>query len=165
MTVVSIRAAEPEDVSAIRRVARDSWHAAYDAILGPETVEETVEEWYDRDRLTASVDSPDQPFYLASREGTVVGFLHAVPRPDSDDTYQLNRIYLDPDHWREGIGSRLLDRLLGDLQSRAVGRLRLVVLADNEAGRAFYEARGFERVGRQEKTALDAPEYVYVRDV
>ncbi|MFC7046016.1 hypothetical protein ACFQH6_11850 [Halobacteriaceae archaeon GCM10025711] len=41
------------DAEAIQRVARDSWHAAYDAVLGAERVDETVSSWYDPERLVA----------------------------------------------------------------------------------------------------------------
>ncbi|WP_313694878.1 hypothetical protein [Halorarum halobium] len=43
--------------------------------------------------------------------------------------------------------------MLGELARRFVGdrdRISAVVLADNEVGRAFYDARGFSVVGERE---------------
>lgn len=165
MTEPLIRSADRDDIPEIRRVARESWHAAYDAILGRDTVESTVREWYAPDRLAGSIGDPGQPFYVALRGDDVIGFVHAVPHYDSDATYQLNRLYLHPDHWRDGIGSRLLARLFEELRARGVDRLRLIVLTENEGGRSFYEAEGFEHVGRREETLFEEREEIYVREI
>ena len=165
MTELRIRSADRDDVSDVRRVARESWHAAYDPIIGPETVESTVSRWYAPDRLAGDVRDPGQPFYVALCDDGVIGFVHAVPRHGDGNTYQLNRIYLDPSHWREGVGSRLLDRLFEELRARGADRVRLIVLSGNDGGRAFYEAKGFEHVGRREETIFDACEEIYVREV
>jgi hypothetical protein len=44
MDDVTIREATHDDVAAIQRVAHESWHAAYDDILGTGTVESVVED-------------------------------------------------------------------------------------------------------------------------
>jgi GNAT superfamily N-acetyltransferase len=52
---VTVREASVEDLAAVRRVARGAWHAAYDELLGRETVEATVDDWYARDALVEAV--------------------------------------------------------------------------------------------------------------
>ena len=62
-------AAAVDDAAAIQAVARDSWHAAYDDVLGPERVDDTVSSWYDPERLvTDDVEQADRPFYVAIDE-------------------------------------------------------------------------------------------------
>jgi len=175
MNNVRIRSALPSDASAVRSVARESWRAAYDGILDAETIECKVDEWYAVEELAESIDRSDGAFLVAEdrtleRDAEhgfepLVGFLQSVPAPedDSGDTYVLARIYVLPDHWGEGIGTRLLDQAVGAIRERGAETLRLGVFADNDAAVGFYEARGFERV--REKPSELGDEYVYVREL
>ncbi|WP_458184918.1 N-acetyltransferase family protein [Haladaptatus sp. NG-WS-4] len=157
-----IRRAEPDDATAIQRVARDSWHAAYDEIIGADTVDETIEEWYDPDGLRDSTTHADHEVFVAERpEGTVVGFVHAAPFSDEVDTYLLVRIYVVSEEWGSGLGTRLLDCVEERLRERSIERLRLNVFAENEVGVGFYESRGFERVDERAEGGFGVREFVY----
>lgn len=57
----------------------------------------------------------------------------------TDGEAQLRTLYVQPDHWGRGIGTRLLEV--------GIERLKLETFVDNEAGRSCYEARGFTRIG------------------
>ena len=65
----------------------------------------------------------------------------------------LGALYVDPDWWGAGVGTRLLAAVTAALRERGVDRVEARVLAANEVGRAFYEARGFEPV-REATTTL-----------
>ncbi|WP_232687194.1 GNAT family N-acetyltransferase [Halobacterium zhouii] len=143
MENVELRPAEESDVDAITEVARAAWHAAYDDVLGPDTVEDTVDDWYHEAEIRGVVDGPC--FLVAESEG-VIGFAHASELADKQGVAELYRLYVHPDHWGDGVGSALLDRVEGSLRERGVERLQTVVIAANEVGRSFYEDRGFEPV-------------------
>lgn len=163
---MQIRPAETDDVHAVQRVARDSWHAVYDSALGAETVDETVDSWYDPDRLvTDDVEPGDRPFFVAVDDGTVVGFAEAVPDDTDDRVAHLYRIYVDPDHWGQGVGGSLLDRVETVLEARGFERLRLSVLAENDVGIGFYEANGFDRVSTTHDDDLGVDEHEYAKDL
>lgn len=175
----TIREATTDDAEDIRQVARESWHAAYDDIVGAERVESVVDSWYDRDRLEQSVAREDGRFLVAeietdheasieggtasSGDGQIVGFAQAV-LGDEDEAAELPRIYVHPDHWGGGIGSELLDRIETWLRERRAERLRLVVLADNEVGNAFYEKCGYRTVGSRESEFEGETYADYVRE-
>lgn len=145
---VTLRRARPDDAEAIQRVGRASWHAAYDDILGPETVDERIDEWWDRDGLRDS--ATDETVMLVADAGErLVGVVHLAP--DEEATWVLARLYVRPERWGAGIGTALLDRGVERLPDDAE-RLRLVVLADNDVGVSFYESCGFEHVGEREST-------------
>jgi len=144
---VDIRAAVPDDAPAIRRVARAAWRAAYGDIVAEATIEAAIDSWYDVAGLRESVDRADARFLVAERGGEVVGFGQAlVAEPTARAGAELARLYVHPDHWDEGVGSALLARLEDWLRERGVDRVRLAVLADNDAANAFYESRGYRRV-------------------
>jgi GNAT superfamily N-acetyltransferase len=68
---------------------------------------------------------------------------------------RLRHVYVDPDHFRRGIGSRLLDRVQDEFRRRTHHEeLRAGVALHAED---FYVANGYEITGRA--TAWDGSEY------
>ena len=185
----SVRPATPAEAAAISAIARESWHAAYDSFLGRETVDTVIDEWYDPESLTGSVETArsreDVVFLVAAigerpstgalnevdatgmasgdvdEIGQLVGFAHAGPDTSGTDRAVLSRIYVRPDRWGDGIGGSLLERVETTLATH-FETLRLVVFADNEVGIGFYESTGFDRVDtRVSDLDDDLDEYVY----
>jgi ribosomal protein S18 acetylase RimI-like enzyme len=166
MTVdATIRAATADDTVAIQRVARESWHAAYDSILGPERVTDVVDSWFAPDRLlTDDIGPENRPFFVAVVDGSVVGFVEAV-LADATPTAQLYRIYVAPDSWGVGIGTALLDRVEAVLRDRDMERLELSVFAANDGAVQFYESSGFERIGTAHDEKFDVERYEYAKEL
>lgn len=165
----TVRYAVPDDATAIREIARKSWHAAYDPILGEETVTETIDQWYARDDLEAAIvearDREDAVFLIAEEADEPVGFAHAGPHRERPAVASLNRLYVRPDRWGEGIGTALLERAQDYLREE-YDRLWLAVLADNEVGVSFYDSAGFERIGTQDSDLNpEVEEYVYEKSL
>lgn len=146
MPTPTIRPARADDSTEIRRVGRESWHAAYDDVLGAGTVDETIDQWYVPERLRESISRPNHGFFVAERD-------------------ELVRIYVVPDEWGTGLGTRLLHRAERRARELEAERLRLVVIADNDIGVGFYESRGFERIEDRGNAALGVREYVYEKEV
>jgi GNAT superfamily N-acetyltransferase len=101
------------------------------------------------DSSPAAANSPP-----AGADTGVVGFAHAVWDADRTESFvpaddaELRALYVRPDDWGDGVGSALLSHV--ERASPADGDARRLVLqtfADNEDGRAFYRARGFDAVG------------------
>lgn len=152
---------------AVREIARESWHAAYDEILGADTVTDVTDEWYAIEELEESIrnsrETDEEAFLLAVPAGTdgasdtdtddgsggvdaeIEGFAHAELHPDDPSAASLIRLYVRPDTWGDGAGTALLERIEATFEPTC-DRLRLTVLADNEIGVSFYESAGFERV-------------------
>lgn len=127
----------------IADVARASWHAAYDDLLGPDTVDDTVDEWYDEQEL---LDGIGGSCFLVAETEDVIGFAHAAELADNPTVAELYRLYVHPEYWGNGVGSKLLARVEAVLRERGVERLQTVVIGANDVGRSFYDEHGFERV-------------------
>lgn len=147
---------DAEDVRAVARVNANAWRAAYDGVvddavlagLDPEPSAERVAERLDAWRSEPGV------FLLAESDGTVVGYAdfrwgESTKAFVGDDEAGLKAIYVSPERWGEGVGTALLERGLEELPDD-LRRVRLETLAENEAAKRFYEARGFERTGAAE---------------
>lgn len=155
-----VRRGMREDVPAVQRVARRAWHAAHDDIVGAATVDAFLQRYYTESRLDDAVTDSDRVFLVATVDGDVVGFAEAGPTEDAR-TWSLARCYVDPNYWRGGVGTALLDTLESRLRERGGRRLRLVVMADNDDAIGFYESRGFRRVDDHYDEFLDVDGYVY----
>ena len=84
--------------------------------------------------------------WLVLEEGRMVGY--AVTLQVLDEAHLLNITVL-PELQRNGRGSALLLRLLGDAAGRAATRMLLEVRDGNAAARAFYRRHGFGEIGRR----------------
>lgn len=148
---MAIRTAEASDVAAIRRVAEQSWERDYPDIVSRETATAGLHDWYDETAISEEVDRPDAVVLVAEEEDDVVGFVHGVY---SDGEGHLLRVYVDPDRREEGFGADLVAAATKQLTGRGADRVRAMVLAENEAGNAFYESLGFERLEETFETEI-----------
>jgi GNAT superfamily N-acetyltransferase len=79
---------------------------------------------------------------VADEGGGVVGF--SVVLPGAEGAWELDGLFVEPGHWREGIGAALVEDVAR--RARAAGRCRVDVVANPNA-LGFYEAAGFTGLG------------------
>ena len=107
------------------------------------------------------------PAWIAERGGTAIGFVATGPPRDEDVPLpgaEIYAIYVLPQEWRSGAGRALLKTAVNHWRERSAATLVLWVLEANSAGRAFYEALGWEADGRSQQIdfgAFSVPEIRY----
>jgi len=72
------------------------------------------------------------------------------PSRDADatpETGELSSIYLDPEVWRQGIGTLLMRWAMVAAPSRSWAKMTLWVLKGNARAQAFYERSGWRADG------------------
>jgi GNAT superfamily N-acetyltransferase len=89
---------------------------------------------------------------VAERDGRLLGFSAALPRPDGD--YELDGLFVEPDLWRSGVGAMLVNAACG--QARESGARALHVIA-NPTALGFYERCSFAQTGATETRFGPAP--------
>ena len=107
----------------------------------------------DRESLLAHPDAIEVPreqlesgcVIVAEAEGTVLGFAAVLRRQDGDA--DLDALFVEPASWRRGIGRELVTQCGILAKSLGAGSLHVV---GNPHAEGFYEACGFEVVGRAE---------------
>lgn len=135
-----IRPGTPAEAEAIARLhVRTRQHAYADSLpaegLASDSLERRAEQWR------------RWPPLVAEQDGEIVGFVSVGPSGDDDAEGELYAIYVDPDHWRTGIGRDLIRA--GEQRLRELGYTGAVlwVFEDNPRARHFYEATGWRLDG------------------
>lgn len=144
---VTVREATPDDIESIRTIARRSWEQAYDDVLSDETVDEMLAAGYSTAAIEEMVTSPGAELFVATLDDEPVGY--ASTTPDEPADVGDVSVYVDPGHWGEGVGTRLLERTEAALTERGITRVRDSVLVENDPGNAFYGAR-YEKTGERD---------------
>jgi len=146
------RPALPGDGPGLARVQVRSWQAAYrgriaDSYLQGLSVEQMVRNW-------EKVFQSDAAFTLLAQEKdgqAIVGFVTLGSCRDGvvplDGLMELWALYIDPDHWRKGLGKKLTRLAMEECRRREVGHLVLWVLESNSEAQKFYQDLGFQRDG------------------
>ena len=146
---MNLRPATADDVESIREVARASLSASYGHAVDESLLTDAVEKWYAADDVDAAVTDPDTVFPVAVVDDEVVAFAESYVVDRRERVGEIDWIHVHPDHRERGIGSALLERVESALHDRDVDGIEGRVLADNEAGTAFYEREGYEPSGER----------------
>ena len=145
-----IRPARPDDAAGIRDIyapfVRDS-PATFRTEVPP------IEEVATEIRETRAADA--YPWYVAVRDGgtdggpRTVGYAYAGRLRDRAAYRWIveTSIYVDPARHRDGVGTRLYDRLLGTLEAQGYCSAYAAIATPNPESVCFHERHGFERVG------------------
>ncbi len=153
--MIAIRPATQDDIPAIARLHVDGWKGAYGGIVNQDyldslTVEKRCSDWTDW------MQSGESSVFLAEIENAPVGFVvigrTKTPPPGSSPirpshSGEIYALYLDPDHWRKGVGTALLKHAMRELKDRKHSTVCLWVLDKNTRARAFYEKMGGQKLG------------------
>lgn len=140
----SVREAEAVDARDIRDV-----HLASILALGGQTyTDKQVQAWaHDCDPAQYPIDSKQTYFLVAEHEGQIVGF--GWMKPEADDYFEtdidgeITAIYVHPTAVRNGVGTRIYDKLEAQAIRENVESLGLWA---SLTAVPFYEAQGYTRL-------------------
>jgi len=136
-------------VSALQNAApgirvREATLADLTTIMALEVATFTTDAW-SRDVMAAELASPHTVYLVAESADEVVAYagLSAVPGAEQAD---IQTIAVDATHRRLGVGTVLLQQLLGLAQGRGAREVLLEVRADNPGAEELYRRHGFARI-------------------
>lgn len=139
-----VRRALPDDQSAVGDLWEALLHeqADQDDRMG---VGEDARERWDND-FPVWIEDETRRLYVAEREGQVVGFTSArrwgpAPVYRNDPEVFLDEIYVASEARRQGLGTQLWSAVQHWSDQVGAHRVRLQVLATNDAARAFWAAQ------------------------
>ncbi|HSJ44452.1 MAG TPA: GNAT family N-acetyltransferase [Euzebyales bacterium] len=164
-----LRTAHPHDADALADLHVRAWQRAYRglmpaAFLDGLSVTDRIDLWHE-----VLDDPPRRSAQLLLEDlGRAVGFVLVGGEELKADAArgEVYALYVDPDHWRRGVGSALLAAGCDRLRAVGFGDAVLWVHEGNERARVFYTARGWAADGtrrRQTVLGIEAPEVRYRR--
>jgi L-amino acid N-acyltransferase YncA len=160
-----VRHATAEDARAIATIHVLSWQAAYQGVvpahfLASMSIDQREGMW----RQTLERGAPST--WLMEEHGGVLGWISAGPSRDTDavsSTSELWAIYVDPKHWRRGVGQCLWNEAEDQLRRAGFSDVTLWVLKDNAGALAFYHSNGFVVDGNEKTVELGGTKLVEIR--
>ena len=134
----------PDRVDAVAALARVVWQATYPRLISQAQIDSMLADRYAAASIRSQLDDPRHAWRVALQGATLAGFAHAVL--DGADC-KLDKLYVHPDHQRQGIGAALLHTIQDWARARQAHRLWLQVNRGNTQAIAAYRKYGFRIVG------------------
>ncbi|MGP4074704.1 GNAT family N-acetyltransferase [Halobacillus sp. K22] len=143
---MKVRRAAEADAQGVARVQVDSWLSTYKNIIPEEylssmTYESRTQKW-------KKIITKQTVYVAENHERKIIGFSHGGQErsgnyPDYEG--ELYALYLLKEDQRKGLGKRLLEPIIQELNTLNIRSMLVLVLEDNP-NRFFYEKLRAERV-------------------
>lgn len=140
MMPVIIRQMKPDDINQVQFVAKTSWNSTYEGIIPTDIQERFIQVAYSDDMMRRRLEG--SLMLVVEVEGEVVGYANFSPVQDGK--IELYAIYLLDGYQGRGIGTSLLNEGIQSLDG--IREVYINVEKDNQKGKNFYIAKGFEVV-------------------
>jgi ribosomal protein S18 acetylase RimI-like enzyme len=136
--------ADAADIAAVHRLSRASYYGE-----APDPEDDRAAMWA---QLLTEASGDARLTWVVEDKGGVVGFLSVRRPPERAGTLELTAIYVRPENFGQGVGSRLYDVFVDARDGEEAGTLE--VWAGNRQAIDFYRHRGWtattsERPGPQ----------------
>lgn len=162
---VSVRVAWADDAAGIAGVQVTGWKASY-GDLGLPAVDEVADRWHQA--LTRPGDARNRVL-VALERNVVRGFAVTIPSPDPDSDPvsdgELTELVVEPEHERNGHGSRLLQAAMDTLRADSFTRATTWVVSTDDVRRAFLTSAGFVADGAHRELDLAGDGVTTVKQV
>ena len=132
-----------KDAARIADIHTRAWQIAFKGILDQNILDEIdIKEreamW--RDKI---IPNPKRVNLVFENEETIIGWSAFGRSSDDNKSQELIGIYVDPVHFREGVGTELWKATSQLMLEKNPDFLVLWVLEENKQARDFYEKMGF----------------------
>ncbi|MFD0918025.1 GNAT family N-acetyltransferase [Pseudahrensia aquimaris] len=134
-----VRQATADEVQAARDVTNRSWLVTYPSLIGLEETRALIATKHSVEKFHHQFEIGRDQFLVAVQKDRVVGHVWGFEK----DGFYVDRLHVDPNCKRLGIGSELLSACEATLPEKS--RFWLDVLKGNDAALTFYLNFGFER--------------------
>ena len=116
-------------------------HDTFESTWAPNVTPAAAAAFRDDNRPAAYVARRGLDFWVAERDGVIVGFV------DREDDF-VNALHVRAMHARTGVGRRLMDKAEAEITRSGFGTARLETDTFNTTSQAFYRARGYVETDR-----------------
>lgn len=133
----AIRVARAADADALKAILHDTFESTWQ----PAITEAAARAFLSEDRPAAYIAARGQKFWLAERDGAVVGFC------DWESDF-VNALHVRAEHARSGVGGLLMNHAEASIAQTGFDAARLETDTFNTRARNFYAGRGYVEADR-----------------
>lgn len=149
---VVVREAYPSDLPNLIKLARKTFEESFAADNTPENMTFYINEAFHPDKLRREMEEAGSRYFVAEISKTLVGYARVrhsdeVKDQISENSIELQRIYVDKDYQRLKIGVSLLQTCIAYAKDQGFDWIWLGVWENNLKALAFYKKWGFEKFG------------------
>ena len=130
------------DVEAVSALARRVWQHTYLGIISQEQIDYMLEQRYRAQLVKEELGLPTIWWDQVTVDGQLAGFVSCLLTATAGEM-KLDKLYVDPQRQRLGIGRRLIDQVVARAHAAACETLILAVNKGNEKAIAAYRKQGF----------------------
>ncbi|OIO14483.1 hypothetical protein COV53_05915 [Candidatus Gottesmanbacteria bacterium CG11_big_fil_rev_8_21_14_0_20_37_11] len=145
--MISIQKANTKDAAEIKRLLKESWMSAYSCIYSPEEIDIVTSIWHKIELLKKQINNPNILFLVAKENRKLIAICNVEFVAKNKSIY-IQKLYVAPIYKRQGIGSKLMNKVIGTFPDAT--KITLEVETENHNGQAFYRKHGFKAVGKKQ---------------
>lgn len=131
------------DVDAVSALARTVWQATYPPLISQAQIDAMLADRYAPACIREQLEDPGQAWWVARQGHALIGFAHALL---DESGCKLDKLYVHPDHQRQGVGAALVRSVEDWARRHQVHRLWLQVNRGNAQALRAYGKYGFRIV-------------------
>lgn len=158
-----IRPCTLADIPALQAISRKTFKDTFADTNTESDMAKFLDDAYNIPKLTREMQNKNTQFYFAMIDGKVGGYLKvnmedAQSEKHSNDYLEIERIYVDKDFKRQGIGKKLIQ--YAETIAKIYGKPKawLGVWEHNDNALAFYKSMGYKQVGHHTFTVGTDPQ-------
>ena len=137
----------------------------------PSTAAENIASFIDTnlsaERFAEYLADPRRAIITAAQDGRIIGYAMLIRDDSADDSAELSKMYVVPDHHGAGVSTALMERSLATAKEWGMRRVWLGVNQGNQLAQRFYAKNGVQVSGTRtfQVGARRENDYVMVREL
>ena len=140
--MIEIKTAEKEQISIIRKLAKELWPDTFAPILTAKQIAYMMEMMYSRESLEKQLEEGHQ-YAIVSDDNEEIGYVSYEINHTHSDKTKIHKLYLLPDRQRKGVGKKVIDYVAQEAKKSKNKALFLNVNKHNRGAISFYRKNNF----------------------
>jgi ribosomal protein S18 acetylase RimI-like enzyme len=145
MNEILIRDAKETDSLDIKELLKITWLHSYKEYIPENIILLINNKFHSEKRIIDQVNDKNIIFKVAEINNEIIGTI-SLNRL-SEDEFNLNRLYINPNFQGKSIGKKLLNSSLNEFK---INKITLEVLKNNIRAINFYKSLGFKEIGESD---------------
>lgn len=151
--MIEIKKISLDDLAVLKALSIKTFTDTFAKDNTPEDLKSYLDQAYTEEKLTSELQTKDSEFYFIYSDDQLAGYLklninEAQTETIEEDALEIERIYIDSNFKRLGLGKRLYTKAIERAKELNKTAIWLGVWEHNIAAMKFYHKMGFTQVGQ-----------------